>query len=300
MQLLKKIQLFQFIIIIFFYILSNNNYDYDKIDSNNDYYHFLVKMVKYHKITNKIIKKKGEIIEFKDDYNFLLENNDYFYIFYSNNVYVYFFKMIDSDKHHIYFNGINNSKDLKLIIKTVFEIINQNFNYDNINKLLNNDGKLYKIYNNTIIKMKKEYTIMDVFEMLYDNIYNVDSPSNINLQIDGYSIGGPESQLFAILLLEKYDKLNISMNNIESWFGGNQTIYNNLINNIKLLNIYNGNSIFYFFNRFCQSYFKTDYLFLKKNDKYDDQEVFNYGIKVFPLGIYNYIIDTHVLSKFLK
>jgi predicted ATP-binding protein involved in virulence len=27
-----------------------------------------------------------------------------------------------------YFNGINNSKDLKLIIKTVFEIINQNFN----------------------------------------------------------------------------------------------------------------------------------------------------------------------------
>jgi len=300
MQLLKKIQLFQFIIIIFFYILSNNNYDYDKIDSNNDYYHFLTKIVKYHKITNKIIKKKGEIIEFKDDYNFLLENNDYFYIFYSNNVYVYFFKMIDSDKHHIYFNGINNSKDLKLIIKTVFEIINQNFNYDNINKLLNNDGKLYKIYNNTIIKMKKEYTIMDVFEMLYDNIYNVDSPSNINLQIDGYSIGGPESQLFAILLLEKYDKLNISMNNIESWFGGNQTIYNNLINNIKLLNIYNGNSIFYFFNRFCQSYFKTDYLFLKKNDKYDDQEVFNYSIKVFPLGIYNYIIDTHVLSKFLK
>lgn len=300
MQLLKKIQLFQFIIIIFFYILSNNNYDYDKIDSNNDYYHFLTKMVKYHKITNKIIKKKAEIIEFKDDYKFLLENNDYFYIFYSNNVYVYFFKMIDSDKHHIYFNGINNSKDLKLIIKTVFEIINQNFNYDNINKLLNNDGKLYKIYDNTIIKMKKEYTIMDVFEMLYDNIYNVDSPNNINLQIDGYSIGGPESQLFAILLLEKYDKLNISMNNIESWFGGNQTIYNNLINNIKLLNIYNGNSIFYFFNRFCQSYFKTDYLFLKKNDKYDDQEVFNYGIKVFPLGIYNYIIDTHVLSKFLK
>jgi hypothetical protein len=299
MQLLKKIQLFQFIIIIFFYILSNNNYDYDKIDSNNDYYHFLTRMVKYHKITNKIIKKKGEIIEFKDDYNFLLENNDYFYIFYSNNVYVYFFKMIDSDKHHIYFNGINNSKDLKLIIKTVFEIINQNFNYDNINKLLNNDGKLYKIYNNTIIKMKKEYTIMDVFEMLYDNIYNIDSPSNINLQIDGYSIGGPESQLFAILLLEKYDKLNISMNNIESWFGGNQTIYNNLINNIKLLNIYNGNSIFYFFNRFCQSYFKTDYLFLKKNDKYDDQEVFNYGVKVFPLGIYNYIIDTHVLSKLL-
>lgn len=299
MQLLKKIQLFQFIIIIFFYILSNNNYDYDKIDSNNDYYHFLTKMVKYHKITNKIIKKKSEIIEFKDDYKFLLEKNDYFYIFYSNNVYVYFFKMIDSDKHHIYFNGINNSKDLKLIIKTVFEIINQNFNYDNINKLLNNDGKLYKIYDNTIIKMKKEYTIMDVFEILYDNIYNVDSPNNINLQIDGYSIGGPESQLFAILLLDNYDKLNISMNNIESWFGGNQTIYNKLINNIKLLNIYNGNSIFYFFNRFCQSYFKTDYLFLKKNDKYDDQEVFNYGIKVFPLGIYNYIIDTHVLSKFL-
>jgi len=300
MQLLKKIQLFQFIIIIFFYILSDNNYEYDKIDSNNDYYHFLTKMVKYHKITNKIIKKKGEIIEFKDDYKFLLENNDYFYIFYSNNVYVYFFKMIDSDKHHIYFNGINNSKDLKLIIKTVFEIINQNFNYDNINKLLNNDGKLYKVYNNTIIKMKKKYTIMDVFEMLYDNIYNVDSSSNINLQIDGYSIGGPESQLFAILLLEKYDKLNISMNNIESWFGGNQAIYDNLINNIKLLNIYNGNSIFYFFNRFCQSYFKTDYLFLKKNDKYYDQEVFNYGVKVFPLGIYNYIIDTHVLSKFLK
>lgn len=307
MKLLKKIQLFQFIIIIFFYILSSNTDDHQQLDKNSEYYTFLNKMVNYNKITKKIIKKNKDVLEYHDDYKIFLNNNEYFYVFYSNNVYVYFFKEHGSEKHNIYFNGINNINDINIILKTVFEIINQNFNYDNINKLLNNKGYLYKIYDNSIIKIKTKYTIIEIFDMLYESIYNPEKDSNlVNLQIDGFSIGGPESQLFTILLLEKYEnKLNISMHNIESWFGGNKEIYNKLNKRIKLFNIYNNKSIFYFFNMFCQKYFKTDYLIINKNvvkdeEEEEDREIFKYCTEIFPLGIYNYIIDSHVLSKFLE
>ena len=144
MKLLKKIQLLQFIIIIFFYILSSSIDECEKLDKNCEYYTFLSKMVTYNKLTKKIIKKNKDVLDFKDNYEIFLNNNEYFYIFYSNNVYVYFFKEHGSDKHNIYFNGINNMNDLNIIVKTVFEIINQNFNYDNINKLLNNNGYLFK------------------------------------------------------------------------------------------------------------------------------------------------------------
>jgi hypothetical protein len=305
MKLLKKIQLLQFIIIIFFYILSSSTDEYEKLDKNCEYYTFLCKMVSYNKLTKKIIKKNRDVLDFNDNYKIFLNDNEYFYIFYSNNVYVYFFKERGSNKHNIYFNGINNMNDLNIIVKTVLEIINQNFNYDNINKLLNNDGYLYKFYDNSIIKIKTKYTIIEVFYMIYENVYNPNKDSNkIDLQIDGFSIGGPESQLFAILLLEKYEnKLNITMHNIESWFGGNKEIYDKLNKKIKLLNIYNNKSIFYFFNIFWQKYFKTNFLIISKNndnEKDEYEEMFDYGNKIFPLGIYDYIIDSHVLSKFLK
>ena len=307
MNLLKKIQLLQFIIIIFFYILSSSIDECEKLDKNCEYYTFLCKMVTYNKLTKKIIKKNKDVLDFKDNYKIFLNDNEYFYVFYSNNVYVYFLKEHGSDKHNIYFNGINNMNDLNIIVKTVLEIINQNFNYDNINKLLNNDGYLYKFFDTSIVKVKTKYTIIEVFDMLYENVYNPSKDHNkINLQIDGFSIGGPESQLFAILLLEKYEtKLNITMHNIESWFGGNKEIYDKLNEKIKLLNIYNSKSIFYFFNIFCQKYFKTNFLINSKSDDNDqsqkeDEEIFDYGSKLFPFGIYDYIIDSHVLSKFLK
>ena len=308
MNLLKKIQLLQFIIIIFFYILSSSTDEYKKLNKNCEYYTFLSKMVNYNKLTKKIIKKNRDVLEFNDNYKIFLNDNEYFYVFYSNNVYVYFFKEHNSHKHNIYFNGINNMNDLNIIVKTVLEIINQNFNYDNINKLLNNNGYLYKVYENSIVKIKTKYTIIEVFDMLYKNVYNIENKDSnkIDLQIDGFSIGGPESQLFAILLLEKYEtKLNITMHNIESWFGGNKEIYNKLNEKIKLLNIYNNKSIFYFFNIFCQKYFKTNFLISSKSDDNDqsqkeDDEMFDYGSKLFPFGIYDYIIDSHVLSKFLK
>ena len=308
MNLLKKIQLLQFIIIIFFYILSSSSDEYKKLNKNCEYYTFLSKMVNYNKLTKKIIKKNRDVLEFNDNYKIFLNDNEYFYVFYSNNVYVYFFKEHNSHKHNIYFNGINNMNDLNIIVKTVLEIINQNFNYDNINKLLNNNGYLYKVYENSIVKIKTKYTIIEVFDMLYKNVYNIENKDSnkIDLQIDGFSIGGPESQLFAILLLEKYEtKLNIKMHNIESWFGGNKEIYDKLNEKIKLLNIYNNKSIFYFFNIFCQKYFKTNFLISSKSDDNDqsqkeDDEMFDYGSKLFPFGIYDYIIDSHVLSKFLK
>jgi hypothetical protein len=109
MNLLKKIQLLQFIIIIFFYILSSSIDECEKLDKNCEYYTFLCKMVTYNKLTKKIIKKNKDVLDFKDNYKIFLNDNEYFYVFYSNNVYVYFLKEHGSDKHNIYFNGINNS-----------------------------------------------------------------------------------------------------------------------------------------------------------------------------------------------
>lgn len=305
MKLLKKVYLIQFIIIIFFYMLSTNGDDYEKINKESEYYTFLSKMVKYNKITRKVIKKNKDSLEFKDDYKIFLEDNEYFYVFYSNNVYVYFFKEKGSNKHNIYFNGINNINDMTIIAKTIFEIINQNFNYTNINNLLENKGYLYKFQLDSIEKVNNKYSVMEVFDDLYENMYNLDKTDElVNLQIDGFSIGGPESQLFTILLLEKYEnKLNITMHNIESWFGGNKEVYNKLNEKIKLFNIYNNKSIFYFFNIFYQKYFKTDFIIdedVKDKEEYEDRKIFKYCSEIFPLGIYDYIIDSHVLSKFMK
>jgi hypothetical protein len=286
-------------------MLSTNGDDYDKINKESEYYTFLSKMIKYNKITRKVIKKNKDSLEFKDDYKIFLEDNEYFYLFYSNNVYVYFFKEKGSNKHNIYFNGIDNINDMTIIAKTIFEIINQNFNYTNINNLLENKGYLYKFQLDSIEKVNNKYSVMEVFDDLYENMYNSDKTDElINLQIDGFSIGGPESQLFTILLLEKYEnKLNITMHNIESWFGGNEEIYNKLNEKIKLFNIYNNKSIFYFFNIFYQKYFKTDFIIdedVKDKEEYEDRKIFKYCSEIFPFGIYDYIIDSHVLSKFMK
>lgn len=288
-KLLKKIQIIQFIIIISFFILSENNEE-NFLNENTEYYTFLKNIVKYNDITKKIVKKNNETVKFKE-YNLLLENNEYFYIFYNNNIYAYFFREKNSNKNIIYFNGINNINDIKIVLNTIYDITNSNFNFDNIEKLLNKKGILYKIGEN-IETNKSEYSILDVFDYLYNTIYLHES--TVELEINGFSLGGPISQLFTLFILEKYDNLNIDMYNIESWFGGNEEIYNKMMTKINIFNIYNNKSVFYFFNLFFQKYFKNNYL-IKPKDSF-----IKYNLEIFPIGIINYVIDNHLLSKILK
>lgn len=294
-KLLKKIQIIQFIIIISFFILSENKNDENYLNKNTEYYNFLKNIVKYNEITKKFVKKNNDkFINFSKEYKLLLDNNDYFYIFYNNNVYTYFFKEKNSDKHTIYFNGINNINDIKIVLNTIYDIISSNFNFDNIEKLLNKKGLLYKIEKDKLEINHDKYSVLDVFDYLYNKIYLQDD-EKIELTINGFSLGGPISQLFTLFLLDKYNNLNIDMYNIESWFGGNEEIYDKMMTKINIFNIYNQKSVFYFFNLFFQKYFKSNYLI---ND--NEEKIIDYNVDIFPMGIINYVIDNHLLSKILK
>lgn len=294
-NLFEKLQLMQFMIIILFFILSEYKNNEILLDKNTKYYIFLKKIVEYNNITKKFVNK-NIIITYEKKYELLLKNNEYFYIFYNNNVYTYFLKEKTSNYHTIYFNGINNVTDIKIIIKTIYNVITSNFNYDHIEELLKKNGKLYKIDNTSIKLNDNHYSVLEVFDYLYNTIYNIHNSSDkIKLKINGFSLGGPISQLFTLFLLDKYkNKLDINFYNIESWFGGNKEIYDKLLTNVNIFNLYNQKSIFYFFNKYCQKYFESNYLI--NEDKNNDTD---YKI-IFPIGIINYVIDNHLLSKILK
>jgi len=299
-NLFGKLQLLQFMIIILFFILSDYKNNEILLDKNTKYYTFLKKIVQNNDITKKFVNKSdNNIIRYEKKYELLLKGNEYFYIFYNNNVYTYFFKEKDSNYHTIYFNGINNVTDIKIIVATIYNVITSNFNYDHIGKLLEKKGKLYKIDKINIQLNDNNYSVLEVFDYLYNKIYNINNIHNkIKLKINGFSLGGPISQLFTLLLLDKYkNKLDINIYNIESWFGGNKEIYDKLISNVNFFNLYNQKSIFYFFNKYCQKYFEANYLI--NNDDMNNFNSKDYKI-IFPIGIINYVIDNHLLSKMLK
>lgn len=304
-NLFGKLQLLQFMIIILFFILSDYKNNEILLDKNTKYYTFLKKIVQNNDITKKFVNKSdNNIITYEKKYELLLKDNEYFYIFYNNNVYTYFFKEKSSNYHTIYFNGINNVTDIKIIVGTIYNVITSNFNYDYIGKLLEKKGKLYKIDNMNIQLNDNNYSVLEVFDYLYNKIYNINNIHNkIKLKINGFSLGGPISQLFTLLLLDKYkNKLDINIYNIESWFGGNKEIYDKLISNVNFFNLYNQKSIFYFFNKYCQKYFESNYLINNDNNdinRMNDINSKDYKI-IFPIGIINYVIDNHLLSKILK
>lgn len=279
----NKFQILQFIIIISFYILSFE-YDNDNIiDKNAEYYQFILKILKYNEISKKFINKK--ISNYNEEYNKLLDNNEYFYVFYSGNVYTYFFREKGENSNVIYFNGITNVNDIQTILSTIMDVVSSNFNYENIEKLLNKKGILYEseIYPN-------KYSLLELFDYLYHNIY---SKEKLLLKINGFSLGGPISQLFTILIKDKYKDLDIEIYNVESWFGGNKEIYENMKNKINISNIYNKKSLFYFFNIIFQKYFKATH-FIHNNNFPEHTKFIS---DKFPNGLIHYVVENHLLSK---
>lgn len=279
----NKFQILQFIIIISFYILSFE-YDNDNIiDKNTEYYQFILKILKYNEISKKFIKKK--ISNYNEEFNKLLENNEYFYVFYSGNVYTYFFREKGENSNVIYFNGITNVNDIQTILSTIMDVVSSNFNYENIEKLLNKKGILYEsgIHSN-------KYSLLELFDYLYHNIY---SKEKLLLKINGFSLGGPISQLFTILIKDKYKDLDIEIYNVESWFGGNKEIYENMKNKINISNIYNKKSLFYFFNIIFQKYFKATHFIHNNNFPQHTKFISD----KFPNGLIHYVVENHLLSK---
>lgn len=97
-------------------------------------------------------------------------------------MFIHIFKEVNNDQHVIYFNGINNIKDIKIILNTIFEITNSNFNFESIEKLLNKKGLLYKIDQDQIEITNDKYSVLEVFDYLYNEVY---LSKNVKLKING-------------------------------------------------------------------------------------------------------------------
>jgi hypothetical protein len=297
-NILENMEIIQFIIISLFILYKNNRSETDKIlDNDNKYYSFLLNIINYNNLTRNNIENnlKNKINKLNND--IFLKNNEYFYIFTNQlNLYVYFFQEKISKKHFIYFNGFNNLKD----IKTIFNLLINNLTYNNIKDTLYDNGFFYQIIDDKIKKIMDKINILSIFDYLYNNIYKCSKKEDkINLSINGYSLGGPYSQVFINLLLDKYNDLDIELYNIESWFFGNEKIYNNFKNRIKIYNIYNDSSILYFYNNIFQDYNKCTYILDNKNKEYTIKYFLKYLLTKPPFGIIKYTKDHHMLSRII-
>lgn len=318
-DLLKKAQLLQFMILIIFYILSNSfkdtEYNEEILYKDTEYYNFLKTIVSYNNITQKYIKfmEKNKPIKINIDNSKLLNNNDYFYIFYNKyNIYVYFFKEKNSNTHNIYFNGLNNRNDLSVMINIGYKVMTNKFNFDKIEDIIEKEGNLYYIKKKEINKIStlENSSLMKSFEYIFykynihNNICNksddeIDKRDKINLKINGYSLGGVFSQVFSHMILEKYQNIfDIELYTVETWFGGNKDFFDKFIEKINIKNIYHKNSILYFYNILCQSYFKSDYII--ESEPNNILDIINNSIVLFPFGIIKYINNNHLLSKIFK
>lgn len=324
-NLLKKNQLLQLIILFSLYILNNKSNVDEKsniIYKTDKSYILLKKIVEYTYITNDYINLIKKNIQIPSDKNhILLENNEYFYLFYNKyNTYVYFFKENNNNVHNIYFNGINNKKDIKILIDTIVRVISNKFDFEHVENIIEKDGYFFDFTINDVKKInftknnKINNTLMNAFDYIYKNKYiNNDTDNNtkfdekINLNINGYSLGGIFSQVFVYLLVEKYgniykNKFNIDFYNIESWFGGNEEKFNNFIEKINMKNIYNKKSIFSYHNIFFQPHITNTYYIESDIDSDIEykNDFFDNNVLLSPLGIINYITKNHFLSHIFK
>jgi hypothetical protein len=180
MNLLKKLQLFQYIILLIFLYRKKNKKDTYISDDE-------VKNIK--SITSD---------------ERCMDNFDYFYTFRSQNLLVYFCKNIETNEHIIYFDGIHKIKEF---IDFYISKISKN-NDEFINNILYSKGELTSLDDS----VSDSVDIYDVLNIIKETHY--DKPDII--KIYGYSLGGVFSQYF----VENIKDTGISFNiiNIESWF----------------------------------------------------------------------------------
>jgi len=121
----------------------------------------------------------------------------------------------------------------------------------------------------------------------------------IKLKINGYSLGGVFSQVFSHTIINKYENIyDIEVYNVETWFGGNKELFDKFVDKVNIKNIYHKNSILYFYNVLCQSYFKSDYIIECEDNNIGN--ILENSIVLFPFGIIKYINNNHLLSKIFK
>ena len=166
---------------------------------------------------------------------------------------------------------------------------NNNYIFD----ILNNDGILYSI-KNKLINKEKLNNIFESFLFIQENYYN----KNDIINIYGYSLGGPLSYLFYDILEKNnfIENIKINITSIESWFEGNKELYNKIKNNNNYKTIFSKGSFMFLYKNIFQ---KTidNYILIEKNN---EDNIENYIMNLFPLGLIDYFKDNHSLNKIIK
>ncbi len=318
---LKKFKWIQilFLFLIFYGILRNKNESVQYLNKEDKTYSTMKNHLLISEFRSNIDKKlelllKNENlknIKIKDNKikNFLVENNfEYFYIYFSNNIVVYFFKR----------NNINENQNLRENDKIYFEGLRKikeisNFSLPKIiknkgilcikDKVLEEEGILIKLDENNLIKIEKSMDIINTFLYFKKNIYLKKILSNqeqkYHIEMEGFSLGGLYSQLFLYNLYKNnlIEDCLIDYINIESWFGGDKEKYEEFKKIIKMKNIMTFGSLFYLYNKFFQKYNNiNEAVYI---DETDEMIFLKYMKQPFPYGIIDYIKNYHIIKDFL-
>jgi len=286
MNFIQKITFLQFIIIIILLNIEiNNNINESPVSSND-----IINLENISSFRNIIDSNNNESI------NLLLENNLYFYFFKNKNLLIYFIQNSITNEHFIYFNGIHNIKEFIDFFVHKITFSAKEF----INEILNEKGMFYQINKNNNDEIECLLINNDLRDIILQmaDIYKEDK-----IKIYGYSLGGVFSQYFIEKYFDIFNELNISLEiiNIESWFDGNKSKYNNYIKKYGgFKNIFNKKSLLYIHNKIFQNYNKPTHFFEIDNlidDKLENNdEINNYLLEIFPFGFINFWKDKHNLN----
>ncbi len=310
---LKKFKWIQilFLFLIFYGILRNKNESVQYLNKDDNTY----LTMKNHLIISEFRSRldcKLEILLKKDDINnikikeniindFLKENSfEYFYIYYSDNIVVYFFKRINElDK--IYFEGLRKIKEIKNF--SIPKIIKNKGILCIQDKVLEEEGILVKFEENNLRKIDKKINITNTFLHFKKYIYMKKLIKNdkekYHIEMEGFSLGGLYSQLFLYNLFKNklIEDCIIDYINIESWFGGDKEKYDEFNKIIKMKNIMTYGSLFYLYNKFFQKYNNiNEAVYI---DETDEMIFLKYMKQPFPYGIIDYVKNYHIIRDFL-
>lgn len=224
---------------------------------------------------------------------------DYLYLFKQKYMNIYFYRYKEDDKERIYFDGMKHISQIKL-----FQILKSIKNKGKIEcnvSLFEKNGILYKINKRKrkIVIDKRDISFYESFIRIRNKKYLqcIHHPQPYLLKLSGYSLGGYQSQYF-LQKIQEDNEMNlyrIEVQNIESWFFGDNHDYDELKNIVSYKNIFNFGSFMHIYQKIFQKFHKIDKTYKNKNDF--EYEMKCNMIKPFPFGVIGYFKHYHLINN---
>jgi len=297
MSIFKR-QCIQLIILttIFYFFYYEKENKIEMVNDKDDRYEILLNEFNeyYREIENHKNEREIEIENQNEELEF-----DYLYLFKQKYMNIYFYRYKDDEKERIYFDGMKHINQIKL-----FQILKSIKNKGKIEcnvSLFEKSGILYKIHKkrNKIVIDKNEITFYESFLRIRNKKYLqcIHHPQPYKIKLSGYSLGGYQSQYFLQKIQEENEihLYKIEVQNIESWFMGDNEYYDELKHMVRYKNIFNFGSFMHLYQTLFQKFHKMDKTYKNKNDF--ETEMKTNMIKPFPFGIFGYFKNYHLINN---